>query len=128
PRRYRIGWRSENHPDARLMKAIEDALHPGKLKVSILWLPTAPGGLPDSHDVNPGLAHQFDVSIEPLGRHVLRVICDAVEDRFHLVGREVLRIRCWLARTLGAGRRTLFGLRCNDWFRRFGRSANRQYS
>src|SRR5581483_2603561 len=76
----RISRRSQNGLDPRLIQTIEYALHPRKLKITIARLPSAPGGLAHTHHGDPSLAHQLDISIEPVIGHVLGVVRDAIED------------------------------------------------
>ncbi len=83
PRRNRIRRRSHNHLDPRLAHCIYNAVHPRVLKLSVLRLPQAPGGLPHPHHCQPCLFHQRDIFIQPLIGHVFVVIRCAVKHIRH---------------------------------------------
>ena len=70
------------------MQAVEHLLHPGKLELAVARLPTAPRRLAHADDGETGLPHQLDVGVEPLVRHVLRVVRNTIEDGAHTGGGE----------------------------------------
>jgi hypothetical protein len=58
---------------------VDDAIHPGELKIAVAGFPGRPGGLADTHHGVAGVLHERDVLGEALLRHVLVVVGGAVE-------------------------------------------------
>ncbi len=106
PRGDGIRRRAEDDLDAGLAHRVDDAVHPGVVKLAILGLPQAPGGLAHAYDVEAGGLHQRHIFVEAgslVAGHVLVVVGDAVE---HGGEAEIgARARRWILRGLLAVRR-----------------------
>ena len=86
PRGNGISRRAEDGFDSCRVQTVKNALHPGKLKIAIVRLPRAPRRFAHANHRDSGFLHQFYISVEPVIRHVFRVVSNAVENRFHFVG------------------------------------------
>jgi len=60
------------------VQAVEDTLDPCELEVAVARLPTAPGGLAYTDDSDVGLLHELDILLQPVMRHVFRIVRNAV--------------------------------------------------
>src|SRR6476660_2349843 len=87
PRWNRIGRSTKDHFYAGLLHSIQNALHPGKLKITITWLPCAPGRFSDAHDADPGFLHQRYIFIQPVRWRVFGIVGHSVKYGLHVVGR-----------------------------------------
>src|SRR6516225_365551 len=80
PGRNGIGRRPHDHPDARGMHRIDDAVHPGMFKSAFFRFPKAPCRLTHSDHGQARPRHQLDVLFEPFVGHVLVVVGSPVKD------------------------------------------------
>ena len=79
PGGHRIGGRSDDHGDSRLLHGVQHPLHMGKIKHPILRLTGAPGGFRDPHDIDPGRFHHLHIFFQPVHRKILLVICRPIK-------------------------------------------------
>ena len=79
PCRHRIGGRSDDHGDPRLLHGVQNPLHMGKIKHPILRLTGAPGGFRDPHNIDPGRLHHLHIFFQTVHRKILLVICRPIK-------------------------------------------------
>src|SRR5262249_54128841 len=79
PGRNCIRRRPKDDLNASLVESINYPIHPREFKTPVLWLPSGPCGLADSHDGKSGFTHETDVSGQPLVGLIFMVIGHAVK-------------------------------------------------
>ena len=71
PRGDAVGRCAEDHLDARLLHLVEDAVHPGELKLSVLRFEERPCGFSHAHHRQSCLLHQPNVLVQSVCWRVL---------------------------------------------------------
>ena len=85
PRGNAVGRCAEDDLDARLVQRVNDAVHPGELKLPVLRLEERPCRFAHAHHRQSSLLHQPDVFVEPVRRRVFRIVRSTVQRFVKLV-------------------------------------------
>ena len=86
PRGNRSRGRTEDDANAGRVQFVDNTIHPAKLKLSTLRFPQTPAKFANAHHADACFLHELNVLVQPLVRHVFRIVGNAVKHRVHPVG------------------------------------------
>ena len=79
PGRDRIGRCSDDHRDARFFHRIQYPYHMAEIKHTLLRFTGTPGGLCDTHQIDPCCLHHLHIFGQSVTRHILIIICHPIQ-------------------------------------------------
>ena len=79
PGRDRIGRCSDDHRDARFFHRIQYPYHVAEIKHALLRFTGTPGGLCDTHQIDPCCLHHLHIFGQSVTRHILIIICHPIQ-------------------------------------------------